>query len=134
MSIPAVKGFEIGSGFASATMKGSEHNDPFYFDKKKKKIKTRTNHAGGILGGISNGEPIVMRIAVKPTSSIAKPQITVDIHGHRHIIQIKGRHDPCLCPRIVPVVESMLALVIADHLLLKENLRKRRRTRSSASH
>jgi chorismate synthase len=123
MSIPAVKGFEIGSGFASARMKGSEHNDTFYYDKKKKKVQTRTNYAGGILGGISNGAPIVMRIAVKPTSSIAKPQATVDIQGHRHTIRIKGRHDPCLCPRIVPVAESMIALVLADHLLLRKKLR-----------
>ncbi len=117
MSIPAIKGFEIGSGFASAKMKASEHNDEFYKDKKSGKVRTKTNYAGGILGGISNGEDIVVRVAVKPPSSILKPQETVDIKGRKRTIKVEGRHDPCLCPRAVPVVESMIALVLADHLM-----------------
>jgi chorismate synthase len=129
MSIPAIKGFEIGSGFTCATMKGSEHNDRFYVDRKKKRIGTRTNFAGGLLGGISSGEPIIMRVAVKPPSSIPKQQTTIDLDGHRRVIRVQGRHDPCLCPRIVPVVESMLALVLADHLLLTEKLKNKKSRR-----
>lgn len=117
LSIPALKGFEIGSGFASARMKGSEHNDEFFREKKSRTIHTRTNFAGGILGGISNGEDIVLRVAVKPPSSIPKSQKTVDTRGRKRTVTVEGRHDPCLCPRIVPVVESMIALVIADHLM-----------------
>ena len=117
LSIPAVKGFEIGSGFLAATMKGSEHNDEFYKERSTGRIRTRTNFAGGILGGISNGEEIVMRVAVKPTSSIRKAQKTVDVRGRARRLRTEGRHDPCICPRIVPVVEAMVALVIADHLL-----------------
>src|ERR1051326_8578632 len=125
LSIPAIKGFEIGSGFAAAKMKGSEHNDEFYKDSKTGKIRTRTNYAGGILGGISNGEDIVLRIAVKPPSSIPKSQETVDLKGRSRTIKVEGRHDPCLCPRVVPVVESMIALVLADHLVRQELLRPR---------
>jgi chorismate synthase len=125
LSIPAVKGFEIGSGFSAARMKGSEHNDEFYLDRKLRKIRTRTNHAGGILGGISNGEDIILRVAVKPPSSIPKSQTTTDIHGHKRSISVEGRHDPCLCPRVVPVVESMIALVLADHLLRQSLVRKK---------
>jgi chorismate synthase len=117
LSIPAVKGFEIGSGFSAARMKGSEHNDEFYRERKSGAIRTKTNYAGGILGGISTGEEIVVRVAVKPPSSIPKSQSTIDLKGKRRIISVTGRHDPCLCPRIVPVVESMIALVLADHLL-----------------
>ncbi len=124
MSIPAVKGFEIGSGFAAARMKGSEHNDEFYREPRTGKIRTSTNHAGGVLGGISNGEDIVVRVAVKPPSSIPRAQRTVDVGGRARTIEVKGRHDPCLCPRVVPVVESMIALVLADHLL-RQNLLKR---------
>ncbi len=116
MSIPAIKGFELGSGFAAATMKASEHNDEFFKDKKGK-IHTKTNYAGGILGGITNGEDIVVRVAVKPPSSILKPQETVDTKGKKRTIKVEGRHDPCLCPRVVPVVESMVALVLADHIM-----------------
>jgi chorismate synthase len=123
MSIPAIKGFEIGSGFSSARMKGSAHNDIFYNEKKTGRVRTRTNFAGGILGGISNGEDIIVRVAVKPPSSIPKAQSTVDIQGRNRLIKVEGRHDPCLCPRIVPVVESMIALVIADHLLRQRLLR-----------
>ncbi len=117
LSIPALKGFEIGSGFAAARMKGSEHNDEFYKDKKTGRIRTKTNFAGGILGGISTGEDIVVRVAVKPPSSIPKSQQTVDTAGRKRTITVEGRHDPCLCPRVVPVVESMIAVVIADHLM-----------------
>ena len=117
LSIPAVKGFEIGSGFSAAKMKGSEHNDEFYYDRKLRRVRTKTNNAGGILGGISNGEDIIVRVAVKPTSSIRIAQQTTDIHGKKRKISVEGRHDPCLCPRVVPVVESMIALVLADHLV-----------------
>lgn len=126
LSIPAVKGFEIGSGFAAARMKGSEHNDEFYKERKTGRVRTRTNFAGGILGGISNGEDIVVRVAVKPPSSILKAQQTVDVKGKTKTIKVEGRHDPCLCPRAVPVVESMIALVIADHLMRQKALVKNR--------
>jgi len=110
MSIGAVKGVEIGAGFIAAKMKGSKMNDPFRIEGST--IVTETNNAGGILGGISDGMPIICRIAVKPTSSISKPQKTVDLSkGVNTEIQIKGRHDPCICPRIVPVAEAMVALV-----------------------
>jgi len=109
MSLGAVKGFEIGSGFQCADMKGSEHNDPM--DKNG----FVSNHAGGIIGGISTGEEIVFRIAVKPTSSISKEQRTINIQGQETPIQTIGRHDPCICPRIVPVVEAMACLVLEDH-------------------
>ena len=125
LSIPAIKGFEIGSGFSAARMKGSEHNDAFYFDRKRKKVRTRTNYAGGILGGISNGENIVVRVAVKPPSSIPKAQSTIDTRGRRRTISVEGRHDPCLCPRVVPVVESMIALVLADHLVRQTLVQKK---------
>lgn len=124
LSIPAVKGFEIGSGFSAARMRGSEHNDEFYRDRKTGKIRTRTNYAGGTLGGISNGEDIVVRVAVKPPSSIPKSQKTVDIRGRSKEIKVDGRHDPCLCPRVVPVVESMVALVIVDHLMRQQMVKK----------
>ncbi|MBI5475907.1 MAG: chorismate synthase [Ignavibacteriales bacterium] len=124
MSIPAVKGFEIGSGFSSAKMKGSENNDEFFKEKKSGKIKLTTNHSGGILGGISTGEDIIIRIAVKPTSSIKKPQSTINISGKKKTITIQGRHDPCICPRVVPVVEAMIALVIADHLMRQKLLKR----------
>jgi len=123
LSIPALKGFEIGSGFAAARMKGSEHNDEF-FRNRSGAIRTRTNYAGGILGGISNGEDIVVRVAVKPPSSIPKSQRTVDTRGKNATISVEGRHDPCLCPRVVPVVESMIALVLADHLMRQAMVRR----------
>lgn len=111
MGIGAVKGVEIGDGFAVAGRFGSENNDPMTKDG------FASNHAGGILGGISTGQEIVVRIAVKPTPSIAKPQQTRDIHGSVVEISVKGRHDPCIVPRIIPVAESMLALVLADCVL-----------------
>ena len=111
MSIGAVKGVEFGKGFALTRMKGSESNDPISAEG------FRSNNAGGVLGGISTGQPIVMRLAVKPTASISKAQSTIDIEGRDRIIQVHGRHDPCLCPRIGPVAEAMVALVLADALL-----------------
>ncbi len=116
MSIGAVKGVEIGAGFAAARMRGSEMNDEFYIGEGR--IRTRTNHAGGILGGISTGEPVICRVAVKPTASIAKPQRSVDMERMEEVeLRIRGRHDPCICPRIVPVAEAMVALVLVDYLL-----------------
>lgn len=116
MSIGAVKGVEIGAGFAAANMLGSEHNDEFLIEKGK--IKTKTNNAGGILGGISTGMPIVVKAAVKPTSSISKKQKSVNMLSLKNAeLEIKGKHDPCIVPRAVPVCEAMLALVLADHLL-----------------
>jgi chorismate synthase len=111
MGIGAVKGVEIGDGFASAARFGSENNDPMT------KSGFASNHAGGILGGISTGQDIVVRIAVKPTPSISIPQKTRDIHGNEVEISVKGRHDPCIVPRILPVAEAMLALVLADCML-----------------
>jgi chorismate synthase len=116
MSIPAVKGIENGSGFAGTRLTGSEHNDPFY-RRPDGRIGTRTNRSGGIQGGISNGEPITLRIAFKPTATIMRPQDTVDRDGNATVLQPKGRHDPCVLPRAVPIVEAMVALVLADHAL-----------------
>lgn len=116
MSIGAVKGVEIGSGFKSASMKGSQMNDPFAMSAGK--IRTLTNNAGGILGGISNGEPVICRIAVKPTPSISKEQLTVDMSKMKDTkIKIQGRHDPSIPPRIVPVAEAMVALVLVDMMI-----------------
>lgn len=122
MSIGAVKSFEMGDGFQSAGMRGSEYNDSFYYSKDQKRFRTRTNHAGGVLGGISNGEDLLMRITVKPPSSISKEQETVDQSGDSVKLKIEGRHDPCICPRIVPVAEAMVALVLLDHLLLQDGI------------
>ncbi len=116
MSIPAVKGVENGSGFAGTLLTGSEHNDPFY-RRDNGSIGTRTNRSGGIQGGISNGEPITLRIAFKPTATIMRPQETVDRDGNAATLEPKGRHDPCVLPRAVPIVEAMIALVLADHAL-----------------
>lgn len=114
MSIPAVKGVEIGTGFAAAGMRGSEFNDPFITQGKK--ITTRSNNAGGILGGISVGTDIVLRFVVKPTSSINAEQDTVTTKGKKSKIRVEGRHDPCVCPRAIPIAESMVALTLIDHL------------------
>ena len=116
LSINAVKGFEIGNGFSSVTMKGSEHNDVFNRDAAGK-IRTQTNHSGGIQGGISNGEIIWFKVAFKPVASIAMKQETLNTSLEKTQIEIPGRHDPCVVPRAVPIVESMAALVIADHFL-----------------
>lgn len=114
MSIGAVKGVEIGSGFKSALLFGSQNNDEMYI--KNKRVAFRTNNAGGILGGISNGDDIVARIAVKPTASIFRTQKTIDNHGKEIEIKVGGRHDPCICSRIVPVAEAMMSIVMVDHL------------------
>jgi chorismate synthase len=116
LSIPAVKGVENGSGFAGTRLTGSEHNDLFY-KRADGAIGTRTNRSGGIQGGISNGEPITLRIAFKPTATIMRPQDTVDRDGNPAVLEPKGRHDPCVLPRAVPIVEAMFALVLADHML-----------------
>jgi chorismate synthase len=116
LSIPAAKGFESGSGFAGATgMTGSEHNDLFYTDRGR--VRTRTNRSGGIQGGISNGESILLRVAFKPTATILREQTTVTETGEATVLKPKGRHDPCVLPRAVPIVEGMMCLVLADHLL-----------------
>lgn len=118
LSLPAVVAFEYGSGFAAATMRGSEHNDRFIRrDDRPGRIGTATNHHGGMLGGISSGEPIVLRVAIKPTSSLPRPQPTVTRDAEPTEIVTKGRHDPCLLPRFVPMGEAMIALVLADHWL-----------------
>lgn len=123
LSIPAVKGFEIGSGFSAASMRGSTHNDVFV--KKGERLGTLTNHSGGVQGGISNGESIVFRVAFKPTATIGKPQQTVDFEGNPVTLSAKGRHDPCVVPRAVPIVEAMAALVLADMVLRQEKNRGR---------
>jgi chorismate synthase len=125
LSIGAIKGIEIGNGFAAARLKGSQNNDPMYFDQKAGRVRTRTNNAGGIAGGISNGEDIVLRIAVKPPSSIRKEQETVTVSGESAKISVEGRHDPCICPRVVPVAESMVALTLFDHLTRQRLLRRK---------
>jgi chorismate synthase len=116
MSLPATKGFEIGSGFAGTLMRGSEHNDAF-LPTEDGSLHTATNNSGGIQGGISNGEPIVLRVAFKPTATIRKEQQTVNAAGDATTLAAKGRHDPCVLPRAVPMVEAMVALVLADHAL-----------------
>ena len=118
MSLPATKGFEIGSGFSGTYLRGSEHNDSFIESNDIKKLKTITNNSGGIQGGISNGENIEMKIAFKPTATIGKKQKTINSDGKEVLMKAKGRHDPCVLPRAVPMVDSMVALVLADHLLL----------------
>ena len=115
LSLPACKGFEIGSGFGGIAMTGSEHNDPYYPEGQS--IRTRTNNSGGIQGGISNGEHIILRSVFKPTATIMKEQETVDTQGKSTTLTGRGRHDPCVLPRAVPMVEAMIALVLVDHLL-----------------
>lgn len=115
LSINAVKGFEIGSGFSSGHLRGSEHNDPFISENGK--LRTKTNYAGGVLGGISTGEPIYFRVAFKPVSTINKAQQTVDLQHQPYTLQAEGRHDPCVLPRAVPIVDAMSALVVMDHYL-----------------
>ena len=115
LSLPAAKGFEIGSGFSGTFLTGSQHNDPFYDGGGR--VRTRTNRSGGVQGGISNGEAITLRVAFKPTATIIREQETVDEDGHDTTIKARGRHDPCVLPRAVPIVEAMMALVLADHFL-----------------
>ena len=116
MSLPATRGFEIGDGFAATSMRGSEHNDPFTF--REGRIATTTNHAGGSLGGISSGETVRFRVAFKPVSSIFLEQDTVDVSGRPQRLKVRGRHDPCVLPRAVPIVEAMCALALADLALV----------------
>ncbi len=115
LSINAVKGFEYGSGFEGVQLRGSQHNDEFYVDEGR--IRTKTNHSGGIQGGISNGEDIYFNVAFKPVATIMQDQHTVDKDGNDAIVSGKGRHDPCVVPRAVPIVEAMAALVLVDFLL-----------------
>jgi len=122
MSIPAVKGIEVGSGFAGTLMPGSQHNDLFY-RRDDGAIGTRSNRSGGIQGGISNGEPVTVRIAFKPTATIMQAQDSVDAAGNPAVLEPRGRHDPCVLPRAVPIVEAMLALVLADHHLRQQAIR-----------
>jgi chorismate synthase len=121
MSLPAAKGFEVGSGFAATTMTGREHNDPFVASPEGTP-RTTSNHSGGIQGGISNGEDVLLRVAFKPTATIASPQNTVDSSGNEIVLEAKGRHDPCVLPRAVPMVEAMAALTIADHWLVQRSV------------
>lgn len=121
LSLPAAKGFDIGSGFAGTRLTGFEHNDPFVVDEHGR-IRTATNRSGGVQGGISNGEDIYFRVAFKPTATIAKEQETVDRRGQPARIRGKGRHDPCVLPRAVPMVEAMACLVLADHFLRQRAL------------
>jgi chorismate synthase len=115
LSIPATKGFDIGSGFSGTCLRGSSHNDPFVL--KKDRLGTSTNNSGGIQGGISNGEPIYFRVAFKPPATIGQEQATVDFGGQPVVLAAKGRHDPCVVPRAVPIVEAMAALVLVDSVL-----------------
>ncbi|MCT0214088.1 MULTISPECIES: chorismate synthase [unclassified Synechococcus] len=119
MSLPATKGFEIGSGFGGSLQRGSEHNDAFIATGDGS-LRTATNNSGGIQGGISNGEDIVLRVAFKPTATIRKAQQTITAAGEATVLEAKGRHDPCVLPRAVPMVEAMVSLVLADHLLRQQ--------------
>jgi len=121
LSINAVKGFEYGSGFEGVTMRGSQHNDEFYNDGNR--IRTKTNHSGGVQGGISNGEDIYFNVAFKPVATIMQDQPSIDKDGNETIVSGKGRHDPCVVPRAVPIVEAMAALVIADFYLRSKTSR-----------
>jgi chorismate synthase len=112
LGINAVKGFEIGSGFGGTRLCGSEHNDLFYVSEGQ--LRTRSNHSGGVQGGISNGEPLTFRVAFKPTATLMRPQPSLDAQGEAVVLPGKGRHDPCVVPRAVPIVEAMTALVLAD--------------------
>ncbi|HEX2184961.1 MAG TPA: chorismate synthase [Chloroflexota bacterium] len=123
LSLPASKGFEIGSGFAGTDLSGLEHNDEFYMEGER--VRTRTNRSGGVQGGISNGETIYFRVAFKPTATVMHEQRTVDVHHQETTIRGRGRHDPCVLPRAVPMVEAMAALVLADHALRYEAIRPR---------
>jgi chorismate synthase len=122
LSIPACKGFEIGSGFEGTRLKGSEHNDEFYLEKETGKIRTKTNRSGGLQGGISNGEPILLRAAFKPTATISIEQNTVNDTPEDTILKAGGRHDPCVLPRAVPIVEAAINLVLLDAYLYQRAL------------
>lgn len=121
LSINAVKGFEIGSGFESTRMLGSQHNDAFAMQGER--VRTLSNHSGGIQGGISNGEDIYFRVAFKPVSTLRLAQQTVNTQGENTTLQVEGRHDPCVLPRAVPIVEAMAAMVIVDHYLRNQSVK-----------
>jgi chorismate synthase len=121
MGINAVKGFEYGSGFAGAVMKGSEHNDEMQMNSEKRVFKS--NRSGGVQGGISNGEDIYFRVAFKPVASISSAQQTIDKSNKDTTLELKGRHDPCVVPRAVPIVEAMAWMVMADFWLLNRTNR-----------
>ncbi|HEU4537515.1 MAG TPA: chorismate synthase, partial [Polyangiaceae bacterium] len=123
LGLPASKGFEVGSGFAGAGMRGSEHNDAYRMEGGR--VRTRTNRSGGVQGGISNGEHVYFRVAFKPTATILREQDTVDRSGVETTVAARGRHDPCVLPRAVPIVEAMALLVLADHALRHEARRPR---------
>ena len=120
LSINAVKGFEYGEGFAGVAARGSEQND--IFCNREGRIATLTNHSGGIQGGISNGNDIYFRVAFKPVATLLQPQPTVDVDGNETTLEVKGRHDPCVVPRAVPIVEAMAAMTIADALLMNKTV------------
>lgn len=120
LGIPATKGFSIGSGFDSVYMTGSQHNDPFVFENEQ--VKTRSNYSGGIQGGISNGMPIYFDVVFKPTATISQIQQSINENHDAVELEAKGRHDPCVVPRAVPIVESMTALVLCDHLLRQQGI------------
>ena len=122
LSIPAAKAFEIGSGFAATRMRGSQHNDPF--EMRGGKIRTTTNNSGGVQGGISNGEDIYFRVAFKPPATIALEQKTVTSSKQEAELAARGRHDPCVLPRAVPIVEAMAALVLCDHALRQQAIKR----------
>ena len=119
LSIPATKGFEIGSGFAGTLLKGSEHNDTY--EMRDGQVHTPTNRSGGVQGGISNGEPVIFRTAFKPTATISRPQATVTVEGMESSLAARGRHDPCVLPRAPPLVEAMAAIVLADAALIQRS-------------
>ena len=118
LSLPATKGFEVGSGFSGTRLRGSEHNDPFVSEHGH--VRTASNRSGGIQGGISNGEEIYFAVGFKPTATVLRPQRTVDVQGHETELMARGRHDPCVLPRAVPIVEAMAALVLVDHWLRQQ--------------
>ena len=115
LSLPATKGFEVGSGFAGTLLTGREHNDPFFMEGDR--VRTRSNNSGGVQGGISNGENVLFRVAFKPVATIMSSQETVSSSKEETELKGKGRHDPCVLPRAVPMVEAMTNLVVLDHLL-----------------
>ena len=121
LSLPATKGFEIGSGFAGVEIPGSKHNDAFYFDEETNRLRTKTNNSGGIQGGISNGENIYFSVAFKSVATISKEQATATYDGKKGVLAARGRHDPNVTPRAIPIVEAMAALVLADNLLIQKS-------------
>ncbi|KAG7664574.1 ARO2 [[Candida] subhashii] len=120
LSLPATKGFEFGSGFAGTAIPGSQHNDPFYFDESAGRLRTKTNNSGGIQGGISNGENIYFSVAFKSAATISQEQETATYEGKEGVLAARGRHDPSVTPRAVPIVEAMTALVLADEFMVQQ--------------